>query len=89
MCIRDRSSIVPVFVIVSLEILLSALCMASRRAEKLLSGSPRVVIQHGRLDQAQLADLRFTADDLLEALRGKDVFEPVSYTHLDVYKRQA
>ena len=31
------SSIVPVFVIVSLEILLSALCMASRRAEKLLS----------------------------------------------------
>lgn len=54
------SSIVPVFVIVSLEILLSALCMASRRAEKLLSGSPRVVIQHGRLDQAQLADLRFT-----------------------------
>ena len=69
------SSIVPVFVIVSLEILLSALCMASRRAEKLLSGSPRVVIQHGRLDQAQLADLRFTADDLLEALRGKDVFE--------------
>ena len=48
-------SVVPVFIIVATEILLSALCVRSRRAAKLVSGSPR--------------------DDLLEALRGKDVFE--------------
>ena len=48
-------SVVPVFIIVATEILLSALCVRSRRAAKLVSG--------------------FTVDDLLEALRGKDVFE--------------
>ena len=62
-------SVVPVF------ILLSALCVRSRRAAKLGSGSPRVIIRNGVIDQATLFDLRFTVDDLLEALRGKDVFE--------------
>ena len=55
--------------------LLSALCVRSRRAAKLVSGSPRVIIRNGVIDQATLFDLRFTVDDLLEALRGKDVFE--------------
>ena len=49
--------------------------MRSRRAAKLVSGSPRVIIRNGVIDQATLFDLRFTVDDLLEALRGKDVFE--------------
>lgn len=66
---------VPVFIIVATEILLSALCVRSRRAAKLVSGSPRVIIRNGVIDQATLFDLRFTVDDLLEALRGKDVFE--------------
>ena len=68
-------SVVPVFIIVATEILLSALCVRSRRAAKLVSGSPRVIIRNGVIDQATLFDLRFTVDDLLEALRGKDVFE--------------
>lgn len=70
------SCLAPVFVIVAFEILLSALCVKSRRAERLISGSPRIVIQNGQIDQNQLADLRFTIDDLLEALRGHGVFSP-------------
>ncbi|MEG0768342.1 MAG: DUF421 domain-containing protein [Ruthenibacterium sp.] len=68
-------SIVPVFIIVALEILLSALCVKSRKAATLVSGSPRVIICNGVLDQQMLLDLRFTVDDLLEALREKDIFE--------------
>ncbi|MEG0911633.1 MAG: DUF421 domain-containing protein [Ruthenibacterium sp.] len=68
-------SILPVFIIVAFEILLSALCVKSHRAAKLVSGSPRVVIVNGVIDQKMLADLRYTVDDLLEALREKDVFE--------------
>ena len=64
-------SVVPVFIIVATEILLSALCVRSRRAAKLVSGSPRVIIRDGVIDQSTLFDLRFTVDDLLEALRGK------------------
>ena len=68
-------SIVPVFAIVAMEILLSALCVKSPRAAKLVSGSPRVIIRNGRIEQATLRELRFTVDDLMEALRAKDVFE--------------
>ncbi len=68
-------SIVPVFAIVCLEILISALGFKSPRAAKLVSGSPRVIIRNGKIEQSTLRDLRFTVDDLLEALRGKDVFE--------------
>lgn len=68
-------SVQPVFVIVAAEILVSALCVRSRRTAQLVSGSPRVIVRNGEIDQATLFDLRFTVDDLLEALRGKDVFE--------------
>ncbi len=68
-------SLVPVFTIVALEILLSALCVRSPKAAKLVSGSPRVIIRNGRIEQSTLKDLRFTVDDLMEALHGKDIFE--------------
>ena len=68
-------SILPVFVIVAAEILLSALCVRSHRAAALVSGHPRVIVRNGVIDQATLFDLRFTVDDLMEALHGKDIFE--------------
>ena len=68
-------SVVPVFLIVAAEITLSAVCVRWRRAATLVTGTPRVVISGGVLDQKTLAQLRYTVDDLLEALRGKDIFE--------------
>lgn len=68
-------SIVPVFMIVALEIFLSALSVKSHRAARVISGSPRVVMRDGVIEQQTLLELRFTVDDLLEALRSKDVFE--------------
>ena len=69
------SSIVPVFLIVCLEILISSLCVHSHKAARLVAGSPKIIIQNGELDQKMLHELRFSAEDLLEALRGKDIFE--------------
>lgn len=68
-------SIMPVFIIVVCEIFLSAFCIRSRRVARLISGGPRVVIRDGVIDQNALYDLRFTVDDLIEALHEKDVFE--------------
>lgn len=68
-------SLVPVFIIVAVEILVSAACVKSHKAATLVAGHPRVIIRNGVLDQETLFDLRFTVDDLLEALRGKDIFE--------------
>ena len=74
------ASILPVTFIASCEILLSALCVKSRRAARLLSGQPVIVLRDGVVDQDALRSLRFTMDDLLEALRAKDVFDPSQVT---------
>ncbi|HJA24892.1 MAG TPA: DUF421 domain-containing protein [Candidatus Fournierella merdigallinarum] len=70
------ASLAPVCLIVVLELVASALCYKSPRAAKILSGSPVAVIRSGKIDQSALRELRFSASDLLEALRGKDVFDP-------------
>ena len=46
-----------------------------------MSGRPKTVILDGQIDQNALRTLRLTTADLMEALRGKDVFDPrdVSY----------
>ncbi|HIX13160.1 MAG TPA: DUF421 domain-containing protein [Candidatus Anaerofilum faecale] len=74
------ASALPVLLIVCFEILLSALCVRSRRAARLISGQPVVIIRDGHIDQAALRSLRFTMDDVLEALRAKDIFDPAEVT---------
>ncbi len=69
------TSVIPVFIIVALEILLSALSVKSHRASKLISGNPRIVIKDGVIQQQTLKSLRFSVDDLLASLRSKDIFE--------------
>ena len=50
-----------------------------------MSGRPKTVILNGEIDQNALRTLRLTAADLMEALRGKDVFDPrkVSYAVIE------
>ena len=69
------SMIVPVFLITGLEILSSVLSLKSIRFRHLMQGNSVVLISRGKLDQKQLKALRMTTDDLLEALRKKDVFD--------------
>lgn len=68
------TSMLTVFLIVACEILVSALCVRFRGAQRLVSGHSRIVVKNGEIDQKRLKELRFTPDDLLEALRAKDIF---------------
>ena len=72
------ASLIPLFLIAALELLGSILSFRSQRFFNLMSGRPKTVILNGKIDQNAL---RLTAADLMEALRGKDVFDPrdVSY----------
>lgn len=70
------ASLVPVFLIVALELFLSGLCFCRPKAARLLFGSPVTVIRDGKICRETLRSLRFGTGDLLEALRGKDVFDP-------------
>ena len=75
------ASLIPLFLIASLELLGSILSFQSQKFFNLMSGRPKTVILDGQIDQNALRTLRLTTADLMEALRGKDVFDPrdVSY----------
>ena len=75
------ASLIPLFLIAALELLGSILSFRSQKFFNLMSGRPKTVILDGQIDQNALRTLRLTTADLMEALRGKDVFDPrdVSY----------
>ena len=79
------ASLIPLFLIAALELLGSILSFRSQKFFNLMSGRPKTVILNGEIDQDALRTLRLTTADLMEALRGKDVFDPrdVSYAVIE------
>ncbi|MCL2532374.1 MAG: DUF421 domain-containing protein [Oscillospiraceae bacterium] len=80
MPIQDNSlpmttAIIAAAVLVSLEIISSVIATFNARFRKVTQGSPVVIIDQGELDQAELTNLRIAYNDLMEALRQKDVFD--------------
>ena len=67
------NGIVPIITLVVLEVGISVLSMKSKRVRRILSGRPSVIIRDGEVDYRELKYLRFSADDLMEELRGKDI----------------
>ena len=70
------ASLVPIFLITALEILNSTLVWFCPKYAQLLLGKPVTIIRNGEIQQNELAQLRITASDLAETLRGKDIFSP-------------
>ena len=79
------ASLIPLFLIAALELLGSVLSFRSQWFFNLMSGRPKTVILDGTIDQNALRMLRLTVTDLMEALRGKDIFDPrdVSYAVIE------
>ena len=69
------NSLLAVALLISLEIISSVIIMKNTKIRYILQGSPAVVIKDGELDQKKLQKLRFTADDILDQLRQKDIFD--------------
>jgi uncharacterized membrane protein YcaP (DUF421 family) len=42
---------------------------------RLISGSPKIIIRNGCIERDIMRELRFSVDDLLMALRSKDIFD--------------
>ncbi len=75
------NAIVALFILVSFEILTSALSLKFHKIRTVMQGHPVIIIRNGKIDVAALKKLRISLNDLLSALRQKDVFEisQVSY----------
>ena len=69
------STIIPVLVLVGFEILISIISLKSVKIRTIIQGHSLMVIRDGKLDLKQIKKLRFTIDDVLEALRQKNIFD--------------
>lgn len=69
------NSLIPVMILISLEIMNSVISMKSIKLRNISDGNALLIIKDGKLDQKQLKNLRLTIDDVLAALRQKDVFD--------------
>ena len=67
--------IIPIYTLISIDVIMSYVSLRSRKLRKLVCGSPKIVISDGRVDQKQLLRLRYTADDLLASLRSMNIFD--------------
>lgn len=67
--------IVPIFTLVCLDVVMSAVMLKSPRFRKLIIGSPRVIVSEGIIQQSEMKRLRYTVDDLVEAMREQQIFD--------------
>ena len=75
--------VIPIFTLVSLDVILSHLSMKFRPLRKAMCGSAKIVISGGKIDQKTMRDLRFSVDDLMQSLRSQQIFD-VSQVQLAV-----
>lgn len=68
------AGVVPMISLICFEVLISFLSLKSRKLRRLISGTPKLIIRNGEIDQKVLKDLRFSVDDLMASLRGAGVF---------------
>ncbi len=69
------TSVAAVLLLVSLSIFTSILTLHNARCRELFEGHPAIVVRDGKPDFKKMKALRITVQDLLSALRQKDVFE--------------
>ncbi|NLT09150.1 MAG: DUF421 domain-containing protein [Ruminococcus sp.] len=65
----------PILSLVCFEVLTSWLSLRFPKLNRLISGSPKIIISGGKIDTEVMTELRFSVDDLMTALRGQGVFD--------------
>ncbi len=75
--------VIPIFTLVSIDVVLSNLSLRSRKLRKAICGSSKIIISNGKIDQKMMSDLRFSVDDLMQSLRSQQIFD-VSQVQLAV-----
>lgn len=67
--------IVPILTLVCLDVIMSGVMLKSAKVRKLMIGSPRIIISEGEILQQEMKRLRYTVDDLTEAMRDQQIFD--------------
>lgn len=65
--------IMPMFLLVGLELLMSFIALKSMRFRRLFYGRPIVLIYQGKVNQYELLRTRVSMEDIMEAMRGSGI----------------
>lgn len=78
-------SIIPIAVLVVVQITLSYISLKSIKFRKLIDGSPKIIVNKGKVDFKEMQKLRYSLDDLISQLREQGVknIEEVKYAILE------
>lgn len=68
------SGIVPIFILISCEVLLSVGMLKKSKFRKLICGKPIIIISDGKILQEEMHRLRMSTEDLSEQLRQQNIF---------------
>lgn len=66
--------VMPILLLVCFEVIVSWISLKSVMVRRWVSGSPKIIIRDGVIDQEMLYSLRFSVDDLMTSLRTDGVF---------------
>ena len=85
---EDKSiwvSIIPIFVLVAIQMILSYVTLKNVNIRKFVDGTPTIIINDGKLDFKQMKNLRYSLEDLISQLREQGVksIEEVNYAVLE------
>ena len=67
--------ITPILSLICFEVIVSYLILRMPYFRKIISGSPKIIISNGKINRRVMSELRFSVDDLMTALRGRDIFD--------------
>jgi uncharacterized membrane protein YcaP (DUF421 family) len=67
--------IVPILALVCIDVIVSQVMLKSVKFRRLMIGSPRVIVSDGIIQQKEMKKLRYTIDDLVEAMREQQIFD--------------
>lgn len=90
MCIEETErsifiSIVPITVLVLIQIALSYFSLKNDKLRKFIDGTPKIIINKGKVNFKQMQKLRYSLDDLISQLREQGIknIEEVNYAILE------
>ena len=69
------AAVIPMITLLVLEVLSSWILVRFPRLRGLVSATPTVIIQHGRLNQTALRELRFSIEELMSEIRQQGLTE--------------
>lgn len=67
--------VTPILSLVCFEVIVSWLILRMPKLRKVISGSPKIIISNGKINRNVMRELRLSVDDLMTALRGRDIFD--------------